>query len=119
MGWRSTLIHRVPIFLVILALSCCCLRAQQGPAEQDKYEAVNKATAELWKAKKYKQAIDLLLSLYNDGCFLDLPSDKRISTLYNLACGYSLRSEKAKSVAFLGQALAAGNRDYYELQGEK
>jgi len=79
--------HRVPIFLVILALSCCCLRAQQGPTEQDEFQAVEKAGSGLWQAKKYKQAVNVLLSIYNDGYFLDLPSDKRISIFYNLACG--------------------------------
>jgi len=102
--------------LIVLALSCFCLQAQQGPAEQDRFQAVEKARSELWQAKKYKEAVDLLRSFYNEGFFLDLPSDKRISVLYNLACGCSLLHEKAEAVSFLKQAMAAGYRDYYELQ---
>jgi hypothetical protein len=110
--------HPVSRFLIVLILSCFCLRAQQGPAEQDKFQAAEKARAELWKAKKYKPALDVLLSLYNNGDFLDLPSDKRISVLYNLACGCSLLGDKLEAVSFLEQALAAGYRDYYELQAD-
>ena len=104
--------------LIVLTLSCFCLQAQQAPVGQDRYQTAEKARADLWQAKKYKQAVTVLLSLYNDGYFLDLPSDKRISILYNLACGYSLLGEKAKCVAFLDQALAAGYRDYYEMQAD-
>ena len=110
--------HLVSRFLAILIVSCCCLQAQQGPAEQDKFQATEKARAELWKAKKYKQAVNVLLALYNDGNFLDLSGDKRINVLYNLACGCSLLNDKAKAISFLEQALAAGYRDYYELLGD-
>jgi hypothetical protein len=65
--------------------------------------------------------MDVHIFLYNDGNFLDLPSDKRISILYNLslACGCSLVGEKIKAASFLEQALAAAYCDYYELQEEK
>ena len=104
--------------LIVVTLSCFCLQAQQAPVEQDRYQAAEKARADLWQAKKYRQAVTVLLSLYNDSYFLDLPSDKRISILYNLACGCSLLGETAKSIAFLDQALAAGYRDYYELKSD-
>ena len=106
--------HAVSRSLAVLILSCCCLQAaQQAPVEQDKLQAAEKARAELWKAKKYRQAVDVLRSLYDEGDFLDLPSDQRANVLYNLACGYSLLGDKVKAVSFLEQTLAAGYREYY------
>lgn len=105
----------VPRFLAVLVLSCCCLQAQQAPVGQDRYQAAEKARAELWKAGKYKKAVDVLLSLYNDGAFLDLSGDDRINVLYNLACGYSLLNDKVRAVSFLEQSLSAGYRDYYHV----
>jgi len=102
-------------FAVILMLAGICLQAQQPPVEQDKFQAAEKARGELWKAGKYRQAVTVLLSVYNDGEFLNLPADQRANFLYNLACGYSLLNDKAGAVAFLDRALAAGYRDYYNL----
>ncbi len=91
------------------------LRAQQAPAEQGKLEAAEKVRAELWKAKKYREAVDVLLTLYNSGDFLDLASEQRSGIVYNIACGYSLLNDRPRAVAFLSQALAAGYRDYYNV----
>ncbi len=101
--------------LAVLVLSCCCLQAQQAPVEQDRYQAAEKARAELWKAGKYRQAVDVLLSLYNDGDFLDLSAADRTNVLYNLACGYSLIKDRARAVSFLEQSMSAGYRDYYHV----
>jgi len=102
-------------FTAILMLAGICLQAQQAPAEQDKFQAAEKARAELWKAGKYGQAVTVLLSACNDNEFLNLPADQRANFLYNLACGYSLLNDKTGAVAFLERALAAGYRDYYNL----
>ncbi|HOW86900.1 MAG TPA: transglutaminase domain-containing protein [Candidatus Aminicenantes bacterium] len=101
----------------VMLLACGALSAQEAPAATvtSKYESVSASIAELWKAKKYRQATDILLAFYNTGEFLDLPSDQRMNVAYNLACGHSLLGLRAKAVSFLQQALAAGYRDYYHV----
>jgi hypothetical protein len=115
---RSLMKRCLNRFCLVLILAGCCLQAQQGPVEQNRYEAAEKARAEFWKAGKYGPAVDVLLSLYNGGGFLDLSSDQRINLLYNLACGYSLLNDKVKAVSFLQQSLAAGQRDYYQVRDD-
>jgi len=102
-------------FLAFTLLVCGVLRAQQAPAAAGRFEDVSKSIAELWKARKYRQATDILMSFYNTAEFLDLPADQRMNVVYNLACGYSLLGDRARAVSFLQQALAVGYRDYYHV----
>lgn len=101
----------------VMLVAGTALWARQAPAAAvtSKYESVNASIAELWKAKKYHQATDILLDFYNTGEFLDLSADQRMNVAYNLACGYSLLGDKARAVSYLQQALTAGYRDYYHV----
>ncbi len=109
---RKTMI----LSLAVMLLTGGALKAEQAPAAPAKYETVNASVQELWPAKKYRQATDILLSFYNTGEFLDLSAGQRADVLYNLACGHSLLRDRAGAVSFLERALAAGYRDYYHVQ---
>jgi hypothetical protein len=98
--------------LVILFLLSGALPAQQKASLTDRIQTAEKARQELWQAKKYAEAVRLLLPFYESGEFIDLAEGERGSLLYNLACGYALLNDKAKALSFLAQSMAAGFRDY-------
>jgi hypothetical protein len=105
----------ISVAFIVLLAAYCALEAWPQKSGNGWLETAEKTRQELWKAKKYNEAVSVLRGVYNNPDFLNLPGDERADVLYNLACGCSLIGHKSEALSFLEQAVASGFRNYYGL----
>jgi C-terminal processing protease CtpA/Prc len=105
------------LIIIGLVLSPVLLHAQELLSESELSKYVMQKSQEItqnWRQGKIQEAVTVLETLYAIPNIRELDWAWR-STLYNLACGYSLLGKKEKALSFLADAVQAGYSDYEQI----
>jgi hypothetical protein len=87
------------------------LRAQTPPPPQE-LQAENARIQELWKGKRYEEALKILTVRAQSPAFGQLGAETRAGVHYNMACAASLLGRRGEALAYLGTAVGEGLKDW-------
>ena len=85
------------------------LRAQAPPQE---LQAENARIQELWKGRKFEEALAILTARGQSATFGQLAAETRAGVHYNMACAASLLGRRGEALAYLGTAVGEGLKDW-------
>ncbi|WP_243317263.1 transglutaminase-like domain-containing protein [Geothrix paludis] len=87
------------------------LWAQVPPPPQE-LQAENVHIQDLWKEKKFEEALKVLAARAQSPGFTQLGAETRAGVHYNMACAASLLGRRGEALAFLGTAVGEGLKDW-------
>lgn len=104
---------RLGLALLCLGLTFAApaLRAQAPPAPAE-LQAENARLQELWKGKRFEEALKVLATRTQAPGFGRLAAETRAGIHYNMACAASLLGRPGEALAYLGVAVGEGLKDW-------
>ncbi|WP_243294835.1 transglutaminase-like domain-containing protein [Geothrix mesophila] len=100
-----------PLGLAFAVLISTVLPAQAPPPPQE-LQAENARIQELWKGKKFEEALKVLAARTQSPGFVQLGAETRAGVHYNMACAASLLGRPGEALAYLGTAVGEGLKDW-------
>lgn len=100
---------RIKVLCTVLVGFGVAAFAQEDRVRAD-YFARDAVRRDLWQKKQYDQAVVILEEMSRNPAWSNIP-ELRLSTLYNLACGYSLLGRKQEAVKKLREVAELGATD--------
>jgi hypothetical protein len=85
------------------------LRAQAPPQE---LQAENARIQELWKGRKFEEALAILTARVSAASWPNVADWPRAGVHYNMACAASLLGRRGEALAYLGMAVGEGLKDW-------
>lgn len=106
--WRTLLVS-----FGLIAMIPSGLRAQGlSPALQAELKAEDARIQELWKTKQFETGLKILKARAESTSFSQLDSRARAGVFYNMACAASLLKRNGEALAFLGESVGQGFKEW-------
>ncbi|WP_243304849.1 transglutaminase-like domain-containing protein [Geothrix oryzisoli] len=104
-------LHLAPLGPALVCLIAPGLRAQ-APLPPPDLQAENARIQELWKGKRYEEALKVLTLRAQSPTFSQLGAETRAGVHYNMACAASLLGRRGEALTYLGTAVGEGLKDW-------
>ncbi|WP_275975841.1 transglutaminase-like domain-containing protein [Geothrix terrae] len=103
---------RLALLGLALALPFTTVLRAQAPPPPQELQAENARIQELWKGKRFQEALTILAVRAQSPGFTQLGAEMRAGVHYNMACAASLLGRRGEALAFLGLAVGEGLKDW-------